>query len=149
MDVENMYYHGRINVPYKWYVGATGSRFLVGLRDGKEFWGITCPKCGKVYVPPLKTCPECFVPNEEWVRLADTGTVESFTVAHYSNGVSPSDIPYVLGLIKMDGADGSFLHYIGDVVPADVKVGMRVKAVFADERTGNIMDIKHFAPINE
>lgn len=149
MDVENIIYHGRIKVPYKWYVGETGSRFFIGLRDDKEIWGNRCPKCDRVYVPPVKTCWECFIPTEEWVQLKDTGTVESFTVTHYSEGVAPKDVPIIYGLIKIDGADGSFLHFIGDVEPGEVSAGMRVKAVFAEERTGSILDIKHFAPSNE
>jgi len=149
MDVENIIYHGRIKVPYKWYVGETGSRFFIGLRDDKEIWGNRCPKCHRVYVPPVKTCWECFIPTEEWVQLKDTGTVESFTVTHYSEGVAPKDVPIIYGLIKIDGADGSFLHFIGDVEPGEVSAGMRVKAVFAEERTGSILDIKHFAPSNE
>jgi len=63
--------------------------------------------------------------------------------------VDPKDVPIIYGLIKIDGADGSFLLFIGDVEPGDVSAGMRVKAVFAEERTGGILDIKHFAPSNE
>jgi uncharacterized OB-fold protein len=144
---ENLYYEGRIKVPYKWNVGQIGSQFLVNLRDKKEIWGIKCPKCGKVYVPPIKTCWECFVPTEEWVKLGDTGTIESFTVAHYTNQVMPKNTPVIYALIKLDGASGSILHLIGDADPEKLKIGMKVKAVFADNRTGNILDIKHFAPI--
>lgn len=149
MDIENIYYHGRIKVPYKWYVGETGSRFLVELRDNKELWGKQCPKCNTVYIPPSKTCWECYTPTEKWVKLKNTGVVESFTVAHYSEGVAPKDVPIIYGLIKIDGADGSLIHFIGDVDPDKVSVGMRVKAVFAEERTGSILDIKHFVPSEE
>lgn len=147
MESENIYYEGRIKVPYKWYVGETGSRFFIALRDKKEIWGIRCPRCKKVYVPPVKNCWECFIPTEEWVKLKDTGTLESFTVVHYPNEVIPKKPPVVYGLIRIDGADGSLLHFVGDVDISKLKTGMRVRAVFADERAGNILDIKHFAPI--
>jgi uncharacterized OB-fold protein len=145
--VENMVYSGRIKVPYLWNAGATGSRFLTAIRDRGEIWGNRCPACGRVYVPPVKTCGDCFVPTEEWIRVGDTGVLESFTVVHYSHDMQPRKAPLAYGLIRLDGAGGAFLHLIGDADFAKLKVGMKVKAVFADERTGSIADIKHFAPV--
>ncbi|MNT99078.1 hypothetical protein D3C72_2418330 [compost metagenome] len=55
-------------------------------------------------------------------------------------------LPYVVGLIKLDGADTALVHYLGEVVPEAVKVGMRVRAVLAEERHGNIWDIRYFRP---
>lgn len=145
-EVENVVFSGRIKVPYKWYVGEVGSRFLTGLRDKKEIWGTKCPKCKKVYVPPLKNCGECFVLTDKWVKLGDTGTLESFTVANYSHDMQPVKAPVAYGLIKLDGADGAMLHLLGETDVDKLKVGMKVKAVFAKKREGTIMDIKHFAP---
>ena len=145
-QVENLVYSGRIKVPYKWYVGEAGSRFLIALRDNKELWGTKCPQCKKVYVPPVKNCGECFALTDEWVRVKDAGTLESFTVVRYAHDMHPLKAPFAYGLIRLDGADGALLHLIGDVDPDTLEVGMRVKAVFADQREGTIMDIKHFAP---
>jgi len=145
-DVKNIVCPGRIKVPYTWSVGETGSRFFVALRDNQEIWGIKCRACGKVYVYPVKTCPECFIQTEEWVKVEDTGTLESFTIVHYSHSMHPFKAPLVYGLVKLDGADGALLHLIGNVKAEQLKTGMRVKAVFAEERKGSIMDIKCFAP---
>jgi len=145
--VENVYFEGRIKVPYKWYVGEVGSRFLVALRDKKEFWGTKCPKCNTVYVPPQKNCGECFVPADTWVQVKDTGTLESFTVVHYSHTMQPDSSPLIYGLIKLDGADGSILHLVDGVDPKDLKVGVKMKAVFSEKREGTILDISHFAPV--
>jgi len=145
-EVENVVYSGRIKVPYKWYVGEVGSRFLIAIRDKKEIWGTKCPKCKKVYVPPQKNCGECFELTDEWVKVKDTGTLESFTVARYSHDMQPTKQPIAYGLIKLDGADGALLHMIGDTDLGKLKVGMKVKAVFADKREGTILDIKHFTP---
>ena len=144
--VENLIYSGRIKVPYKWYVGEVGTRFLTAIRDNKEIWGIRCPECKRVYVPPLKNCGECFALTDEWVQVSDVGTLESFTVVRYSHDMHPVKPPFAYGLIKLDGADGALLHLLGDVDLNKLEVGMRMKAVFADEREGSIMDIKHFAP---
>lgn len=35
-------------------------------------------------------------------------------------------------------------HFIDEVDLADIHIGMRVKAVFAKERKGNILDIEYF-----
>ena len=50
-DVEGMTLKGQIAVPYTWWVGETGSRFLRGIRDEKKILGNTCAKCGRTYVP--------------------------------------------------------------------------------------------------
>ena len=39
------------------------------------------------------------------------------------------------------------LHYLDEVKPEDVTIGMRVKAVFAETRKGTIRDISHFKPV--
>lgn len=149
MQYENIYYDGRIKVPYVWYVGETGSRFLIGLRDNKEIWGIRCPQCKKVYVPPAKTCGECFTRTEEWVKVKDTGTLQSFTVVHYEHDMQPKNRPIIYGLVKLDGADGALLHLVDGVDPGKIRVGMKLRAVFAEKRSGTILDISHFEPVSE
>ena len=100
-------------------------------------------------MPPRKTCPECFTENTEWVGVSDEGTVISYSVARRPLEAIPADkkIPVIWGLIKLDGADTTLLHYLGDVKPEEVRIGMRVKAIFADSRTGTIRDISHFKPV--
>ena len=122
---------GRIKVPYKWSVGETGSRFLIALRDRCEIWGTRCPTCNRVYVPPVQNCGECFQPLEEWVSVGSGGVVESFTVARQPDPMFDLEPPVVYGLIRLDDAAGSLLHFIGEIEPEHVRVGMRVRAVFA------------------
>ena len=61
----------------------------------------------------------------------------------------PADrkMPVIWALIRLEGADTALLHYLDDVKPEDVKIGMRVKAVFAEERKATIRDISHFKPV--
>jgi len=56
------------------------------------------------------------------------------------------DAPYPVGIIKLDGADTGMCHLLGEVVPEDIKIGMRVEAVFQEQRKGNILDIAYFKP---
>ncbi len=147
-EVEVIVHEGKISVPYSWTVGSTLSRFYCELRSNGKIWGNRCPGCGKVFVPPKIKCIDCYEDLHDWVMLPGTGTVETYTVVRYEEPVlHPRKAPFVYGVIKMDGADTGLVHFIGGVDPGQVKVGMRVEAVFEGEREGNILDIKHFRPI--
>ena len=50
-------------------------------------------------------------------------------------------------MVKLDGADTGMIHLIDEVEPDQVKVGMRMEMVLAEEREANIMDIKYFRPV--
>ncbi len=145
-DVEPMVHRSGINVPYSWWAGDTASRFLAGLRDEKKILGTKCDRCEKVYVPPRKNCPHCFSENKEWVETSNEGTLVSYTVARRQLASIPEKTPVIFGLIKPDGADTALLHYLGEVEPGDVKIGMRLTPKFENERNGTIRDIAYFKP---
>ena len=146
-NVEPIVYEGRIKVPYAWNAGETISYYLTRLRDEKKIVGKKCPKCSKVLVPPRKSCPFCFVDTAEWVPLSGKGTVETFTIVRRDTTIQPMKAPFAYAVINLDGADTGFLHLIGDVDVKDIKIGMKVQAVFAEERKGHVMDIRYFKPI--
>lgn len=136
---------GKLALPYQYFAGRTGSRFLVALRDDRKILGI---KGDKVYVPP-RSAQERHITDrcDQWVELPGTGTVAGFTVVRYEEPYQPVKPPYILALVRLDGADTSLTHIVKGVAPEDMRVDLRVKAVFADKPTCTIMDIDHFAPI--
>lgn len=138
---------GRLVMPYRYFAGTVGSRFLTALRDEQKIMGLKCPACHKVYVPPRLTCGACFRNMDEWVEVKNQGTVLSYTAAHYPSPVHPAKEPVIYAIIQLDGADTGLTHIIGEADPVEVRIGMRVRAVFRDEREGNILDIRHFAPV--
>lgn len=142
-DVEPLTLKGQMAVPYTWWVGETGSRFLISLRDNQKILGTRCKACETVYVPPRKNCGRCFVDIEEWVDVADQGVIEGYTIVHYAYPVQPVKPPFAYALIKLDGTDVGFLHLIKNDL-GRIKNGLRVKAKFKGERTGNILDIDSF-----
>jgi uncharacterized OB-fold protein len=82
------------------------------------------------------------------VEVSDKGTVISFTEVFYKEPVQPPiAAPFVYGIIQLDGADTGMVHFIGGVNPQDIKIGMRVQAVFKDKREGSILDIDYFKPV--
>jgi hypothetical protein len=50
-------------------------------------------------------------------------------------------------VIRLDGADTGMAHFLDEVDFDKVHIGMRVRPVFAEQRRGNILDIKYFKPI--
>ncbi len=142
-DVEALTLKGQIAVPYTWWVGETGSRFLRGLRDDKKIWGNRCPGCNTVYVPPRKNCGRCFEDIKEWVELGTEGVVTAHTVVRYTGPGQPAEPPFAYALIRLDGADVDLLHIVRHDLER-LKNGVRVRARFKEERTGHILDIADF-----
>ena len=140
-------YHGQIYIPNIYSAGAVGSRFLTELRDSKRIVGTRCPACNRVYVPARSVCKDCFGQLDEWVEVSDKGTVLSYSVCHQPNPVQPVEAPLVYGIIQLDGADTGLVHMLGELDFEQLRIGMRVQAVFKEERAASILDIKYFKPL--
>ena len=130
-----------------YWAGEMGSRFYIMLRDKKKIFGVRCPKCNKTFWPPRTTCVFCFSKLDELVEIGPYGTIETFTMVTYSEPVHPRKAPFIYGIVKLDGADAGMAHFIDEVDFDKIHIGMRVKPVFAEDRKGNILDIKYFKPI--
>src|SRR5262249_50519852 len=105
------------------------SEFLRGLAEGRLL-GQRCPACGKVYIPPRAACPTDGVATAEEVELPDTGTVTTFCVVNVPFRGQRVPTPYVAAAIVLDGADIPFQHLILGCEPGEVRMGMRVAAVW-------------------
>ena len=147
-DVEAIVYEGRIKVPYSWQAGETASYFLTQLRDERKIWGKRCPKCEKVFLPPKKSCPFCFVDTDQWVELSDEGEIETFTIVRRDTPIQPMKSPFAYAVIRLGGASTGLIHMLGEVEADQIKEGMRVKAVFSEERKGSLLDIAYFKPVD-
>ena len=143
---------GRWDIPYRHTAGRAATRFFRELKDNKRIVGVRCPSCRRVLVPPRGFCERCFVPVDDFVAVGDKGTLTTFTIvyAHFTSLPPP---PYCVGIIKLDGADTGLIHYIGGVDLQDmeaakkaISVGMRLQAIWRDEREGKITDIECFRP---
>lgn len=139
----------RWDIQFTVALGATAGRFMAGLRD-RIIMGTSCRDCGWVFVPPQEYCERCLAPAEQWLELPSTGVVEAYTVVHIAPGGRKP--PFILGTIRLDGADGLLLHHVGgfeigpDGDAIGLEVGARVQAVWAEDRVGSILDIEHFGP---
>ncbi|PCI37907.1 MAG: DNA-binding protein [Elusimicrobia bacterium] len=146
MSDEAIVKESRIAVPYTWSAGETGSRFLKTLRDEQKIVGTRCPDCKNVFVPARKTCGRCFKECAEWLDVGPQGKLVSFTRANYESPAHPVSQPWY-GLIRLDGADNSILHLLGELSEDGPQPGMTVEPVFSEERCGHILDIRYFKPV--
>jgi hypothetical protein len=139
-----------IRLDYTITAGKAQKRFLRGLEKGRIL-AQRCPRCTKVYIPPRGSCPTCGVPTEEEVEVSDTGTLTTFCVVDLPFYGQAVDIPYVCASVLLDGADLPFFHLIQGVDVAEVRMGMRVQAVWedADKRRPSFTSIKCFKPVDE
>jgi len=119
------------------------SAYLRGLAD-RRLLGQRCGVCGQVYVPPRGTCPADGVPTQEEVELPDTGTVTTFCVVNVGYPGQKVTPPYVAAAVLLDGADIAFQHLVMGCEPGEVRMGLRVRAVWNDSG-----GISHFAPNGE
>ena len=146
-ELESFVIPGKIDIPNTYFAGLAGSRFLIELRDNRRIMGIKCPACNWVYVPPRSTCKVCFSKLEDWVEVSDKGTLLTCAIAYQPSPVQPVEPPIAYGIVHLDGADSGFVHLLGEVDFNHLRIGMRVQAVFNEERVGSILDIKYFKPL--
>jgi uncharacterized OB-fold protein len=145
---ELTYWEGEIPVNFLYTTGRAGEAFFKAIGRGKLL-AAKCDACDVTYVPPKTYCERCFARLEGSYReVAAKGEVHAFTICHKKMDGTPSEKPIVMAVVKIDKTDGFLVHYLGEVKPKDVRIGMPVKAVFASkkERKGSILDIKYFKP---
>ena len=105
----------------------------------------------RVYVPPRGADPELGQPTPINVEVAQVGTVTSFCVVNLQFYGSVMEIPYVSALILLDGADLSIMHLIQEIPADQVRIGMRVEAVWRDDADiePTLESVKYFRPNGE
>ncbi len=139
-----------VRVEYNYTPGQATTRFLRGIKQGK-LMGQRCPVTGKVYMPPRGSSPTHGVPTEEEVEVADKDTVTTFCVVRVPSENIDLELPYVAAHILLDGADIPFFSLLQELKTEDVRMGMRVEAVWVPEEEFDytLQNIKYFRPIDE
>ena len=153
---EGLLAHWKVRAEYRWDAGVAMSAYLEGLKQGRIL-GIHCPQCRRTLVPPRAFCELCFRPLDQWVELADTGRLNTYSVSYVNWDATRRQTPEVPAVIEIDGASPGMgiLHLLGEVggnveeITARLKIGTPVQAVWkpAAEREGAITDIRYFRPI--
>lgn len=140
---------GMVRAEFNFWVGIVMDKFFDGLQE-KKFIGTKCSRCGKVFLPPRNRCGDCFAKAEDFIELPETGILKNFTVTSYkvterkARNVNKDQI---VGLVQIDGADSAMVVPVINTNPEDLKIGMKLKVVWAKRIKGHPNDIAGFEPI--
>jgi scaffold protein (connect acetoacetyl-CoA thiolase and HMG-CoA synthase) len=110
--------------------------------------GSKCTNCGTVYFPPRAVCPACTSHRQSIEKmvafpLTGEGEVYSFTVVHDAAEGFEMQVPYVVALVKT--VEGPILTgQIVDVDPAEVAIGLKVRATFRKLREEGKAGVIHY-----
>lgn len=139
-----------VRLDYTYAASAEESRFYRGLAEGRIL-GQRCPACEKVYVPPRGACPVDGVPTRDEVELPARGIVTTFCIVNVPFLGQRIQPPYVSAYVLLEGADIPFLHLVLGCDAHEVRMGMRVEAVWKprEEWTTSMENIDHFRPTGE
>lgn len=137
--------HQKIQIPYNYSAGPAMTVFLRGLQQ-KIIHASLCSGCGRRSVPPLSFCGRCWTPIEKYVPVEQQGTVQSFVyppkLPSELSGKFDASVAYAM--IRLEGCDTNLVHLVKVADPGALRIGARVKPVWSDKRTANILDIAYF-----
>ena len=81
---------------------------------------------------PRSECPECLEDGIEWVQVSGHGSVYSFTIVRQpADPAFRDDVPYPYAIVELDEGPRMVSTIVG-CEPEQVRIGMRVTAVFDD-----------------
>jgi len=142
-----------LDCAYAWDTGVAVNRYLSELKKGRII-ATKCRKCKRIMLPPRLFCELCYVPSNHWVYVQDTGVINTYSICYVhwdASRIGENEKPYLPAVIEIDGASQGMgiMHLLSEVDPDNLKIGMRVQAVWKpeNERIGSITDIKYFKPI--
>jgi uncharacterized OB-fold protein len=93
-----------------------------------------CDTCGTFVLPPKPYCFVCQGESFTWIDLPGTGSVYTFTVVrHPLNKKLAEVVPYISGLIDLDGTQGAGARLFGNIIgvqPDELQIGDKVAVDF-------------------
>jgi uncharacterized OB-fold protein len=138
-----------IRLEYEINAGRAPSKYLRGMAEGKLI-GQKAVGSDDVYLPPRGSDPTSGAPTEIEVEVGQNGTLTTYCVTNIP-GLSESapEVPYVAGQILLDGANTPYLGLIQGISVDDVRMGLRVKAVWDENLRPDARCLKWFEPNGE
>jgi len=101
--------------------------FISFLEKGKVE-ATKCKKCGRIYFPPRMQCADDLSSDVEWIDLSDSGKLLTYTTVQYGPTGFENDAPYTLAVVEFNNGVRVFGRLDKGLPPAEIKVGMQVKA---------------------
>ena len=144
-DVKPLSAQHVLEFSYTRSLGPTLAAFFEGLAQKKIVGAKTAS--GRVLVPPSPHDPDTGEDIAGLVDLPDTGVVTTWAWVHKPRPHHPLQTPFAWALVQIDGADTAMLHAVDAGAESKMSTGMKVKARWASEATGSILDLACFEPI--
>ena len=138
-----------IRLEYEINAGRAPSKYLRSLAEHKII-GQRAVDSDMVYVPPRGSDPTTGAPTTIEVEVSDVGTVTTFCVVNLP-GLSElaPEVPFVCAQILLDGSNTPWFGLVQGLPVDDVRMGLRVRAVWADVLVPDARSIKWFEPTGE
>lgn len=136
---------------FRWSTGKLMETFYKAFAE-KRILAVKCERCGYTATPPRIVCPKCNsrISEKNIVELDSEGIVQSFTVVRMKLDGKGSFVklenPEIIAAVKLNGTDSTIFVKIGEVKPENMRVGMKVKAVWAEKLGGKPSDLLYFKP---
>jgi uncharacterized protein len=93
-----------------------------------------CTHCGTFVLTPQPFCFNCQGQGFDWVELPGTGSIYTFTVVRHPLAPALAEVvPYVSGIIELDGTQGAGARMMLNITSCDpeaVRVGDKVEIWF-------------------
>ena len=143
-----MHWRGDMQADYFYPAGIAGDKFFKHIKEKDTFLASKCPKCKKVFVPPMLYCEDCYddIPDDSWLEVPSEGVISLFTIVKLDAHDEKMNSPKVVAMIKVDQTDGKMLGVINSNDFDNDFTDLKVKAVFkpGNEREGTLKDIIHW-----
>jgi uncharacterized OB-fold protein len=138
-----------IRLEYEINAGRAPSKYLRGIAEGKLI-GQKAVGSDQVYLPPRGSDPTSGAPTEIEVEVSQSGTVTTFCITNIP-GLSESapEVPFAAAQILLDGANTPYLGLIQGIPVDEVRMGLRVRAVWDEHLRPDARCLKWFEPNGE
>ena len=139
-----------MRLEYTYTASPITEAFLRGTQE-RRLLGRRCSQCGKVYLPPRGVCSMCGAAfTDEIVEIPDTGTVATFAVVNVNFASREVELPYAVVEVLFDGAAITSQFLIQGVTHDQVRMGMRVRAVWKEgDLQPTLSNVTHVEPLDE
>ena len=143
-----MHWRGDMQADYFYPAGIAGDKLFKHIKSKDTLLASKCPKCEKVFFPPMMYCEDCYdnIPESSWIEVPSEGIIKLFTVAKLDAHGERLTKPQVIAMIQIDKTNGKVLGVINTNDYDKDFVGLNVKAVFkpTNEREGCLKDLLHW-----
>ncbi|WP_435127056.1 Zn-ribbon domain-containing OB-fold protein [Halobaculum sp. D14] len=122
--------------------------FYDRLREG-SLSTTQCTDCGATHFPPRVVCPECTGDDLTYVSLPHEGTLFAFSAVRGSAPIGMADdVPFVTGVVELDGVDVRLSARIDGAEYDDLELGdpVELKVVDIDGPTDQDRVFYRFEP---